>query len=220
MIGFFVSVSVIVPFLFLFFYLSSKIIYTKKYKENYSIKNHFIFEFNDDGYKENIIGNIFLILATILFIPLLIFYYRFSKNGYFLFSSISMILILIFINLLSFVPLRKLKEHLLFSSFVFSLTFLSFLSLSIGLYKTYEFYEQIIFLILGIIIFVVSLFHLFINIWISFHKFEKMIDKENEYGTIIKIRNKFILLAFFEWINSFVIYFSPFIFALIYILLK
>ena len=95
MIGFSISVSVIVPFLFLFFYLSSKIIYTKKYKENYSIKNHFIFEFNDDGYKENIIGNIFLILATILFIPLLIFYYRFSKNGYFLFSSISMILILI-----------------------------------------------------------------------------------------------------------------------------
>lgn len=220
MIALFISISAFVPILFISFYFASKIIYFKKYQEVFDIRNHFIFEFNDDGYKNNLLANAFLILGSIIFIPLLIGFYDFNKNGYFLFSSISLILVIITINLLSFIPLRKLKEHLALNSFLFTFSFLSYLSLSIGLFNLYIREEKIMFLILGILSSLIALFSFISIIVLSFHKMEKLADKENEDGTITKIRSKYILLAFFQWLISFAIYFSPFIFALIYMFIK
>ncbi|MGM9873828.1 MAG: hypothetical protein ACI31G_02765 [Bacilli bacterium] len=217
MIALYISLSALVPILFISFYFSSKIIFNKKYQYPYDIRNHFPFEFNDNGYKENIIPNLFLILSSLLYIPLIIGFYHFDKNGYFLFSSIALILILIFINLLSFVPLSKLKEHLAISSFLFSFSFLAFLSLSVGLFSLYQNEENILLLIIGIITSIIALFSFIAIMVLSFHKLEKMEDKQNEDGTITKIRSKYILLAFFEWLSFFIIYFSPFILTLIYV---
>lgn len=228
---FYFSLSLIICSIIFFigYLVFSLLNYKAKTKEDYNFKNMFMYELNiDNNFKNNIFGNICLILSLFCGAVSLCFVERLSTNGYLILSVVGGIIAFIATGVMANLPLLYLKGHILSSTFSFIFTFAN--SIGILLYNAFWLYEapvaydkssaiyiiHVICLILSIIS-SLAVFFLFMNPKLT--SWGKLEEVRNTDGTKGYVRPKWFVLAFSEWMNTFVLYFNLLLIILVNLVL-
>lgn len=186
--------------MFVFYFVSLKN-YKKRYKMDYRIRNYFPYELNYRMlFKDNMMGNIMLILASILYLACYIIA-LFNRMTDFYYAIFAVGTIATFIPIaLIFTPLERTRQHMLFVTLSFAF---SFLNVGLIAVESYRIFNSGINFALGLTSFIISIIiGLFIFVLILNPKLSswgKMDQVTNDDGTISYARPKFFVLAFSEW---------------------
>lgn len=174
--------------------------YKRRFTYKYDIRNTFPYELNYEGkFNDNFLGNLCLVLSSVLAIGFYIVFDGKHQNGYLIFILIAGIIGVICDFILVFLPLKHLRSHM--ALFVFSIAF-GFLTpcaaalAAINEYKTHNDVMLLIFAVIGAIITIV-IFAMIMNPKLS--RWGNMKEVKNPNGTITYQRPKYFLLAFYEW---------------------
>lgn len=191
-IGFFVT--------FLMMSFSS---YKRRFNRTFSIKNTFAYEINiQNGFKENLIGNISLILSNICLVLFFTNYNLSSKNGYLIALVISGILLMISISVcvLASDKIKAGQTYIIPLIYLFSFVYSAIFAL--GTYSFYSDTKKVVYLVLMIISCVMVLIN--IAIMLSPNMSMKIpYSEKTENGRTVYIRPKKIFLAYSQWISLF-----------------
>ena len=198
--------------LFVAFYVVSKVLYRKRHETKYHFYQMFPYEFNYPGvFKENVYGNILMILACLCVIA----FYEVTPYSS-IYSILGLALSIVgtmMIILLLLMPLRYIKTHMALAAV--SMT----LGAAIPLFNFFEAFEimkiatseaQKVVSIISMVysgILALSMLALIINPKLTFNiRLDKSIDEE---GNEKLERPKFIFMALNEWWAIFIFFLAP-----------
>lgn len=186
------------------FILSSFINYNTRFGMTYDLRNHFPYELNyESKFKDNLMGNVLLLVATGCGVAFYILFDNNKQNGYFLFMMIAGCIHQLVHFFLAFVPLKLTKSHLLLVTLDIILSFLIPFSLAISSSITFNHthdYSLIIFIALPAVI-CLFVFILMMNPKLT--RWSRMEEIKNEDGTTSYKRPRYFILAFYEWLLLF-----------------
>ena len=133
----------------------------------------------------------------------LIFFNTTFNNGYLIFALIAGAITLISLTALIYIPIDNLRLHMLVVAlaFIFSLAF-SF-AVVLAAYFKYKDNNSISALVSLIISSLVTTFHAIMILNPKLSHWADMEDQKKEDGTIIKVRPKYFVLAYSEWLLFF-----------------
>ena len=192
----------------IFFFVSmlfiSSLLYKRRMNVRYSIRNMFPFEI---VYKTTLATNFYTFLFVALFVMSSIgFFATFDisfTNGFNIFAMIAGILSSILIFAIILTPLTNLRLHLIFAVSFFTLNFACSGSILISAWKhNQEVSTPLSIISIGIgIAIVLCQFATMFNPRLSLKfKAEQKID---EKGEVVMVRPKWVVFAFTEWLNIF-----------------
>lgn len=207
---------------FLFFVcyvVFSNLIYKKKYEESYDFRNHFPYEYNfNQGFKENILGNICLILSMLLSMGsygLALGY--FFNNGNLLFVVISGIIFSIAVLFANFVPLKLLRFHVISAIISFVAAFATPSAIALAAFANYRETSSSFSMVILVTSIVVAVFFFgaVMNPRLTL-KIQMIVEKDTN-GNEKYVRPKFIVFALSEWFVNFGIIVSDLLFLFLII---
>ena len=186
--------------------------YKLKFKNSLNMKNYFPFEINfRQGFKENIIGNIFILLSGACLLTFFILFDSKHTDGYLTFNMIGGAIAIISGITLFFLATVFLKTHILFMVILSAFAFLLPSSLLIDSLRLFQQNPDVLYIIVMVLsgIIVLGVFALLINPKLSFRM--KPVEMKTPDGKSYLARPKFIWIAFTEWLLIFSIYLSAII---------
>lgn len=184
--------------------------YRSRFKQRYALRNHFPYELNyESRFSNNLLGNITLIISMGLSIA----FYSFTAslkghNGLLLFSLIAGIILSILVVVITFIPLKFLRTHMIFSILYFVAAFFFPASISLVAFRAYQETNSILTLVLFIILVVQAVFNfgLVMNPKLTFNI--RMQVAKDEKGNEHYVRPNYIMMAFSEWLIMFTLFVS------------
>lgn len=189
-----------VAFVFLFLYLSI-FNYKKRFHQSYDLRNHYPYELNfESKFKDNLYGNIGVVLFGINSI---LFYTLFDLNhinGYFIFTMIAGVIYSLALVFLAFVPLKLFKSHILTALLAVVLSFLIPFSNALACVNDYKASNNTSSLVMMIFNVVYCLFVFILMMNPKLSHWADLKEEKNPDGTVKYVRPKYFLLAFYEWL--------------------
>jgi len=198
--------------LFVVFIFVSKLLYYKRHETKYSILRMFPYEFNyPNVFKNNLYGNLFLILGAIATMA----FYDFAsfKDLYSYAAIVLSILLTMLVILLLLMPLKYLRSHIIISilSMVFSLALVAFnFFTAFNLYKNDVYgYNKVVAIVSMVISALLALVMLVVvlNPKLTYQIYANKVVDEN--GNEKLERPKVIVAALSEWVTIIVYFLSP-----------
>ncbi len=185
---------------FICFCVTSFISYKQRFNVKYNPLSMFPYELNmDNSFKDNLFGNIFMILCAVSLLGFYAFYgFQFTNNLTKFLMAVGVLSALVFSSL-TFTPLKLLRLHLFFDVTSFVLTFLVYGALFILCLNDYQLFTNNLSLVM---VFVVGFFGILYFLLILNPKLSRWayLDKEvNSDGTYYYKRPKLFPLAYTEW---------------------
>ena len=199
-------------FLFVTFYIVSKILYRSRHQVKYHFYQMFPYEFNYPSvFKNNLYGNVLFMLASFSIVA---FYILNPYDS--VYKTVSIIFSIIFtmvIICLLLMPLYYLKTHMVLSIVSMTLSLaLTLLHFFYG-YSTYIFFDDNVMKVLSIIsmvysaILVITMLILIVNPRLTFKIY---LDKDvDDSGNEVFKRPRVIFLALNEWVAIFIYFLTP-----------
>lgn len=182
--------------------------YEQRFRQRFSFKNMFPFELNyESKFVDNILGNIFLVLSSAVFIA---FYTTFTgshSEGFGIFIFIAGTFAGVLHVILLFLPTKYIKTHIFFLTLTFAIDFMLCASTAIYNFTYYRDSKNVLNLIGMIygIILTLGIFVLVMNPKLSFKiKGKEVVDETTKEVTIT--RPDWIMIAFTEWVIPFIAY--------------
>ncbi len=183
-------------------FVASSLLYRRRMKITYSIKNMFPFEFTYKAdFKENFYTYLFLLLFVFASIGFFATFDRTYSNGYHIFVLIAGSICSLLIIAMFMVPLTRLRLHTILAVIFFTLNFAIAGSMFIDAWRSNQEYLtplKIVCLVIGGMI-LLTQFVSIINPRMTLNF--KAEEKVNENGEKIMVRPKWVVLAFTEWLN-------------------
>ena len=196
--------------------------YKKRFNKSYDLRNTFPYEFNyGSSFKENVLGNIFLIMSCLFSLGLFAFSGSIGfKNGFVIAAMAAGIIYALAMLLVVFIPLKYLKTHIVFAALLMIAAFSLPVVVGLGVFQHYQNEKDILSLIIAIACFVVGLFSFAISmnpkLSLNFKMQVATDDKGNEYY----VRPKYIMFAFTEWMTTLILFISQILLVIVlYIIL-
>ena len=200
-----VSTLILSILFFGIYFIASSFAYSHRFKNRYSIKNMFPFEFNYEGtFRMNFYGNSAMILTLFSMIAFFIFYDQSFTNGFFIASLFIGIIGAICIGALSFVPMKLYRLHFVFATILFGAVLALSSLITIA---SFRHWQELDYKTSGIAFFIGTFTTLATFIMIMNPKLTKPvrgIEVEQEDGSKIMKRPSIIHLAFSEWLLFFI----------------
>ena len=219
MIAFIISTACLsIIFFGLFLYLSS-INYKKRFSNKYNIKNMFPYEFNfESSFKDNLYGNIALIISALTSLLFFVFACRGTTNGAVIFLLISGALASALYPFVAFVNVKYLKLHLAVDIIYFLAVFMTLCSSGIVAFAYYRAWDDLdpVCLTFFIIAMVFALVFFVILLNPRLTTWAKLNEEKQPDGTVIYVRPKYFPLAFTEWLAFFFHFIAIVIAACVY----
>ena len=194
--------SLLASFILIFVFTFSSILnYKNRFKMDYHIRNYYPYELNyESKFKDNFTGNV----AICLYGAFGIFFYTIFDssylNGFLIFDLIAGSLLTLALVSLVFIPLKRLKVHLLmvFISIVlaFLVPFSNALASSIA-YRNEQATGSMVMMIVNAL-YCLFIFILIINPKLS--HWAELKKETNPDGTVKYVRPKVFILALIEWL--------------------
>ena len=153
--------------------------------------------------KENLFGNIALILSAVASLLFFIFVSKDSKNGTILLLLISSALVSVLYPFVTFIPVKYLKFHLGIDIFYFISIFVSLTSnaiIAFSYYKTWDDLDAVA-LALFIISLVIAVIYFIILLNPKISTWANLKEERNADGTKAYVRPKYFALAYTEWLS-------------------
>ena len=204
-VGWFIGLAACSILFFASYFVLSNANYKKRFSERYDLRNHFPYEYNFESHlKDNLFGNIALILSVLLSLGLFgltLAFYR--TNGYLLFVVISGMIYSIILLFINFVPLKLIKFHMVASVLSFVTAFVTPCALGLTAFSDYQETKNPVSIVLMIISLIIALFFFALTMNPRLSMRIQMIVTTDEKGNEKYVRPKYIILAFTEWMMSF-----------------
>ena len=186
------------------FILFSFINYKSRFKSDYDFRNHFPYELNyESKFKDNLIGNICLIISSTCGLA---FYATFNttyNNGYLIFAMIGGMINIVLSSILFFAPLKALRVHLGVAVFNIVLSFLVPIAFAFAASIDYSQTKNVSSLIMVILNSIICLIVFILVMNPKLSRWADLDKKENKDGTVTYARPKYFVLAFTEWLLYF-----------------
>ena len=196
---------------FTIFMVFSFLNYKKRYSVTYNLRNMFPYELNyESSFKDNLIGNIFLLLSSASLVLFFISFFQSMNNyGLTLMSLIAGVLASVMMPFVVFVPVKILKTHLFVDVLFFLTTFLTLASFGLVMVNEYQLFMQTKSLVMAIIdlTFAFLVFLILMNPKLT--HWGDLEEVTNSDGTKYYKRPKYFVLAFSEWLIMFFMLLSP-----------
>ena len=187
------------------YFIASSFSYSHRFKNRYSIKNMFPFEFNYEGtFRMNFYGNSAMILTIFATVAFFIFYDQSFTNGFFIAILFIGILASICMGVLSFLPMKLYRLHFVFVTLLFGAVLALSSLITIACFRNWQnldYKTSFIAFVLGAI---TTLFTFIMIMNPKITKPVKGVEVEQEDGTKIMKRPPIIHLAFSEWLLFFI----------------
>lgn len=192
--------------------LFSKKNYEQRFKQRFSLKNMFPFELNyESKFVDNILGNVFLVLSSAIFIAFYTTFEGSHSEGFAIFIFISGVFAGVLHIVLLFLPTKYIKTHIFFVTLTFAIDFMLTACTAILNFNYYR-DSQNIFNLIGMIYSIVlclGVFVLVMNPKLSF-KIKGKEVKDEKTNEVILTRPDWIMIAFTEWVIPFITYANMF----------
>ena len=199
-----ISLFALTVVLFILLLIVSFLFYKKRNGEDYNFKNSFPFELNyHSEFKENFFTHIFIALYIIACAGFYATFHMKYNNGYLIFIMIGGILSTLAIYALFYIPLLRLKLHIIVDAVFFALRLAvssAIIIISYRLIKTNLNWANVTSLVLASIS-TLATTAIIINPRLDLNFKAMEVVKEN--GEKEYIRPKYIALAFSEWLLIF-----------------
>lgn len=204
-IGWFIGLTACSLIFFICYFIFSNINYQRRFSDKYDIRNHFPYEYNfESKLKDNLFGNIALILSTVFSLGLFgLTLVYFKNNGYLLFVVIAGMLYSLIILFINFVPLKLLRFHMIISVLSFVIAFVTPCALGLTSFSNFQETKNPASMALMIISIVIALFFFGLTMNPRLTLKIQMIVTTDDKGNEKYVRPKYIILAFTEWMMSF-----------------
>ncbi len=206
---------------FVGYILFSLLNYKKRFKMQYDFRNYFPYELNyESKFADNLFGNLSLIMSMGFSLALFALGLSYFKtNGYLLVVMISGALYSLFVVLINFIPLKFMRAHLIFTIFLFIMSFATPGSAALTAFNVYQQTKAVYPITIMVICSVVTLFvfGLIMNPKISLNI--KMNVATDDKGKEYYVRPKYIMIAFTEWMLIFGLILSELLYLLVLIAL-
>ena len=187
----------------------------------YDFRNCFPYELNyESKFADNLFGNLSLIMSMGFSLALFALGLSYFKtNGYLLVVMISGALYSLFVVLINFIPLKFMRVHLIFTIFLFIMSFATPGSAALTAFNVYQQTKAVYPITIMVICSVVTLFvfGLIMNPKISLNI--KMNVATDDKGKEYYARPKYIMIAFTEWMLIFGLILSELLYLLVLIAL-
>ena len=218
-IGWFIGLASASVIFFVFSFISSRVNFKNRFKNNYDVRDYFPYEFNfESPFSMNILGNVTLLMSLALSIACFaLTAAKIQTNGYVLYSLIAGALYSILVGVIHFVPLKTLKTHLAFSVLLLGIAFVTPAAIGLGGFAVYQQTKGIYPLIIFIVCMVVAVFYFGLAMNPKLTMNFKLIVQTDEKGNEYYVRPKFIMMAFSEWLDIFGLYLSQLLLLLLMI---
>ena len=187
---------------FVGFIVSSFLNYYQRFKVKYNPLQMFPYELNYEmKFKENLIGNLFLIGSALGLVSFYTYFGFISNDGFIKLVMIAGLASSLLFSFIVFTPIKYIKLHLSVDVLSFILTFMVFASTFVLALLDYQHFETDISLV---IIFISGFFGVIYFFFLLNPKLSKWmyLDKEvNSDGSSYFKRPKFFPLAYTEWLT-------------------
>lgn len=186
--------------------------YNNKYNRKYSVLNTFPYELNFDApFKENLIGNLLLILSSIMLMTFYAFLWSKFMNGFMILLMVSGIIASILPIFLVLVPVTHLKSHLIVDTLSFAFTFTNVGAVFVLAFFDFRENDNIGSFIMVFISGFFLLLYVFILLNPKLSKWGNADKVKNADGTMTYVRPKFFPLAYTEWLSILFVYLAAFL---------
>ena len=221
--GFRVGFLSLIIFAFVIFLIAGLLTYKGKYNTKYNLKNYFPFELNfKRPYSENFFGNSAFIIMGISGIA---FYSTFDLkfNNYSILVMVIGIISSLILIALYFVPLEKIRAHILIFVISMLCSIVLVMSTFICSFRMRQFYEEInqkynfvlYISMVGSLIVTLIMTGFALNPRLNFNF--RLIEETSDDGKTIYKRPKMILPAFYEWVFIFTFLINTLLVFLLYL---
>lgn len=206
--GLFIGLTLLALFFFAVFFVVGKIHYSGKYKQSFSIRNMFPFEYN---YNSHFFDNFYSNLGIILSVSLTITYYSFfifafRGDGLLVALGIAGLVCSACTLFLPFVPFKDVKLHVAIDALLFVFVLVHSGLLLVSGYKYRSDGGNVMFMVIFYIGILLSLINVVLIINPKLTTRFKPVEKVNENGEKVYERPKYIVWAFTEWLIVFAFY--------------
>lgn len=204
-----IIIAAFATFCLIFGIAFSMVNYQKRYKQKFSIRNMFPFEFNYQAhFIDNMLGNAFLMFSGL---SLILFYSTFRgsrTDGFTIFILIAAIISTLTISSLYFVSTRTLKTWLFFVTISYGMVFMLISATGCLHWKYYQQTHQTLNLVGFILccVFALIIFVMAMNPKLSFRVNAKEKENANPDEPKTYERPKWIVIAFTIWMMIFALY--------------
>ncbi len=190
---------------FTIFMVFSMLNYKRRYNVKYNLRNMFPYEFNyETTFKENLIGNIFLVATSVGLVLFYISFFQSMNNfGLPIVTLVAGILGSVLMPFIAFTPIKMIRMHLAVDVTFFLMTFLTFASYGLIMVSEYQVFMQTKSLVMAIVNFVFALGIFLILMNPKLTHWGDLEEVDNSDGTKYYKRPKYFVLAFSEWLIMF-----------------
>ena len=199
-----IATAFLTTVLFIFLILASSLLYKKRNNEQFNIRNCFPFELNyHSEFKENFYTHLLIGLYVIASCGFYATFHMSYNNGYLIFIMIGGILSSLAIYALFYIPLLKIKLHIVVDAIYFALRLAisgAIIILSWRITQNNMSWASVTSIVLSAISFLATT-GIIINPRLTLDFRAKEAIKEN--GEKEYVRPKFVVLAFSEWLLIF-----------------
>ena len=216
-IGWFIGLAAASLLFFVFSFVTSRINFKNRFKNDYDVRDYFPYEFNyESPFSLNILGNVSLLMSLALSISCFaLTATKIQTNGYVLYSLITGIIYSILVGVIHFVPLKTMKTHLIFAVILFGISFVTPAAIGLGGFAYYQQTKEIYPLVMFIVSMVIALFYFALAMNPKLTLNFKMIVQVDEKGNEKYLRPKYIIFAFTEWLDIFGLFISQILLLLL-----
>lgn len=175
--------------------------YHQRFKLDYHLTSHFPFELNyESKFRDNLVGNIILIISLLLNLVFLIFFNPTFVNGFLIFALIVGISYLVVIFFLFFVPMKLLKLHMFLDTLLFTLSIMLPGAIVGAGYIYYRPFKEPYYIVIMVLAVVLLLFAFIVSMNPKLKHWEQLEARSNDKGEVEMVRPKFFVLAFTEYL--------------------